>query len=61
MTAPVVRPVRSHGWVPRPDIGPNVWEMPDGMLYKAHPDEGEPRLATLPGLRSAYDAERGTP
>lgn len=28
-------PATSFGWVRRSDIGHNVWEMPDGRLFKA--------------------------
>lgn len=34
----------AHGWVKRPDLGPDVWELPSGALYLAHPDEKEPWL-----------------
>lgn len=33
-------------WVRRRDIGPNVWERPDGSLY-AHKDGSEPVITII--------------
>ena len=46
----VERPASAHGWVCRPDIGPDVWEMPDGRLYIARPDESVPMILSFSGL-----------
>jgi hypothetical protein len=36
------------GWVRRTDIGPDIWEKPDGNLYR-HRNKGEPELAVFMG------------
>jgi hypothetical protein len=42
-----MRRASQHGWVRRSDLGPRVWEQPDGALY-THCDDHEPMIATLP-------------
>jgi hypothetical protein len=27
------------GWNPRPDLGPDIWESPNGRLWQAKPDQ----------------------
>ena len=41
------RPATAHGWVRRSDIGPGVWEKPDGKLYTAPHDEWEPTILSF--------------
>lgn len=44
---PVIRGASEHGWVRRSDLGPDVWELPDGTLRRHH-SKGEPKIASLP-------------
>jgi hypothetical protein len=37
------------GWQRRSDLGPDVWEQPDGALYQARPGE-EPCIQVLTPL-----------
>ena len=42
------------GWVRRTDIGPTVWETPDGKLYY-HFDQTEPALQVLRDASKRWD------
>lgn len=37
---------KNMGWLRRPELGPNVWELPCGCLY-AHFNGGEPRFQVI--------------
>lgn len=54
------------GWVRRLDLGLDVWERPDGKLYK-HRNDSEPELARVPPIvclplmtKPAREVEKGT-
>lgn len=48
----------AHGWVSRPDIGKDVGELPNGKLYNARLNEGEPIIASCarPSARAGFVA-----
>jgi hypothetical protein len=46
----VVYSAEEMGWMRRLDLGFDVWETPDGKLYKAKPGEGVPTLFKFAGL-----------
>ncbi len=53
------RKAPEHGWVRRSDIGPDVWELPDGSFYEARPGE-TPKLVTCAARAPLTDKEEGT-